>query len=105
MRVAIYARKSTDEGDKHETAKSVTRQLESARAYAAEKNWPVVQEFVDDGLSGALDETRRPGLRALFLALESRALDVLVVAADDRLARDQWMAATILARLARAGVR
>jgi site-specific DNA recombinase len=105
MRVAVYARKSTDEGDKHETAKSVTRQLESARAYAAGKNWTVCQEFVDDGISGAYDESRRPGLRSMLDAAAGHQFDVLVVAADDRLARDQWVQATILARLAKAKVR
>jgi DNA invertase Pin-like site-specific DNA recombinase len=101
---AIYARKSTEQ-DVHEEAKSVTRQVESATAYAGAKGWTVVAEFVDDGISGALDETKRPGLRSMLEAAERRTFDVLVVAADDRLARDQWTAGTILARLSKAGIR
>jgi site-specific DNA recombinase len=109
MIAAIYARKSTDEGDKAEDAKSVTRQVEHARAYAAKKGWVVAEAhiYVDDGLSGALDETERPGLQALLTAAKSkpRSFDVLVVAADDRLAREQWLAAPILSRLHAAGLR
>ena len=103
---AIYARKSTEQ-DVHEEAKSVTRQVEAATAYAEAKGWVVdpARIFVDDGLSGTLDETKRPGLRRMLEAAEGRGFDVLVVAADDRLARDQWTTASILAKLARAGVR
>jgi DNA invertase Pin-like site-specific DNA recombinase len=103
---AIYARKSTEQ-DVHEEAKSVTRQIEQARAYAESKGWTVLpeHEFRDDGISGALDETKRPGLRAMLEAAERHRFDVLIVAADDRLARDQWTTASILARLSKVGVR
>ena len=103
---AIYARKSTEQ-DVHEEAKSVTRQIEQARAYVESKGWTVLpeHEFRDDGISGALDETKRPGLRAMLEAAERHRFDVLIVAADDRLARDQWTTASILARLSKAGVR
>src|SRR5512134_2624788 len=103
---AIYARKSTEQ-DVHEEARSVTRQVESATAYAGAKGWTVDPGhiFVDDGISGTLDESKRPGLRAMLEAAERHTFTVLIVAADDRLARDQWMAATILARLSKARVR
>jgi hypothetical protein len=54
MIAAIYARKSTDQTVADE-AKSVTRQIESARAYAAKQGWTVAEEHVysDDGISGA----------------------------------------------------
>jgi DNA invertase Pin-like site-specific DNA recombinase len=42
MIAAIYARKSTDQNDVAEEAKSVERQIDHARAYAAEKGWTVV---------------------------------------------------------------
>jgi DNA invertase Pin-like site-specific DNA recombinase len=59
---------------------------------------------MDDGLSGALDETKRPGLRALLHAADARSFDILLVAAGDRLSRDQWIQAAILDRLSKAGV-
>jgi DNA invertase Pin-like site-specific DNA recombinase len=44
MIAAIYARKSTDQNitDKE---KSVTRQVESARAYTSRKGWTVADEY------------------------------------------------------------
>src|SRR5439155_27375084 len=55
----------------------------------------------------ALDESKREGLFALLTAAKStpRPFDAVVTAADDRLARDQWKAATILSRLHEAGVK
>ena len=55
MIAAIYARKSTDEGAKDANAKSITRQIENAKAYAQRKDWTMAEEHVysDDGISGA----------------------------------------------------
>jgi Resolvase, N terminal domain len=52
---AIYARKSTDQTGVAEEQKSMTRQVEHARAYALRKGWTVDEPcvFVDDGISGA----------------------------------------------------
>ena len=54
MIAAIYARKSTDQ-HVAEDAKSVTRQVENARAFATKRGWTVTDAhvFVDDGISGA----------------------------------------------------
>jgi DNA invertase Pin-like site-specific DNA recombinase len=55
MKAAIYARKSTDEGDTAAENKSVTRQVEHGRAFAQSKGWETDEEhvFVDDNISGA----------------------------------------------------
>lgn len=49
----IYVRKSNDQNLPDEE-KSVTRQLERARAYAFRKGWDVLDDHVyaDDGISG-----------------------------------------------------
>src|SRR5687768_6099755 len=62
MIAAIYARKSTDQSTVADEAKSVTRQVDHARAYAAKHGWTVDDRciFVDDGISGAEFENR-PG--------------------------------------------
>jgi DNA invertase Pin-like site-specific DNA recombinase len=54
MLAAIYARKSTDQNIADEE-KSVTGQVERARAYAARKGWAIADGHVyaDDGISGA----------------------------------------------------
>ena len=41
MIAAIYARKSTEQTGVADEQKSVTRQIESARGYAARKGWTV----------------------------------------------------------------
>ena len=105
LRAGIYCRKSTAQED----ARSVTRQREQALGYAREKDWTVDPRhiYTDDGRSGALDETRRPGLAACLTAMESkpRPFDVLIMATADRLARDQFIATGLLARIAKSKVR
>jgi site-specific DNA recombinase len=102
---ATYSRKSTLQEGIHDEAKSVTRQIEQGRAYAQSKGWSVVAEFVDDGLSGALDADKRPGLKAMLDAAQAKQFDVLLTALPDRIARDQWINAAIMARLAKANIR
>ena len=41
MIAAIYARKSTEQNGVGDEEKSVTRQIEHAKAYAAKKGWAV----------------------------------------------------------------
>jgi DNA invertase Pin-like site-specific DNA recombinase len=67
MIAAIYARKSTEQNGVADEAKSVVRQVEHARAYAAKKGWTVADEhvYVDDGVSGAVFGDARPGLARL----------------------------------------
>ena len=62
MICAIYARKSTEQIGVAEDAKSVMRQIEGAKLYAAKKGWALDDAlvFADDGFSGAEFE-RRPG--------------------------------------------
>jgi DNA invertase Pin-like site-specific DNA recombinase len=63
MIAAIYVRKSTEQTGTAEEAKSVTRQIDHARAYAATKGWTVAEAhvYVDDGISAA-EFAKRPGL-------------------------------------------
>jgi DNA invertase Pin-like site-specific DNA recombinase len=74
MVAAIYARKSTDQSAVADEAKSVTRQIDHAKAYAARGGWPVPESriFVDDGISGA-EFANRPGFVRLMAALKTPA--------------------------------
>jgi site-specific DNA recombinase len=102
---AIYARKSTDQHVATEE-KSVTRQLEQAKVYAARHGWTVLEEhcYVDDGVSGA-EFAKRPGLVALLNALKPRPpFQVLLLYDSDRLGREQNETAYIMKRLSQAGV-
>ena len=73
MVVAIYARKSTAQPGVADDAKSVTRQVEKATAFAVARGWTVRREHIyeDDGISGAEFE-RRPGLQKLLGVLYPR---------------------------------
>jgi DNA invertase Pin-like site-specific DNA recombinase len=55
MIAAIYARKSTEQTGVADDQKSVVRQVEHARSYAAQKGWTVDEAciFVDDGSAAA----------------------------------------------------
>jgi DNA invertase Pin-like site-specific DNA recombinase len=87
---AIYARRSPNESERADDAKSVTRQTERARAYAAAQGWAVndVHVYEDDGRSGA--DFDRPALLRLMNALRPRApFEKLVVSESSRLGREQ----------------
>jgi DNA invertase Pin-like site-specific DNA recombinase len=46
LAAAVYARKSTEQNGVAEDDKSVARQIEHAKAYAAKKGWIVVEEHI-----------------------------------------------------------
>src|SRR5207245_10416364 len=82
---AADLRKITEENGVGAEEKSVTRQVEDARAYAARKGWTVEHVYADDGISGAELGDRRPGLARLLSALKPRPpFQVLVMAEESR---------------------
>ena len=82
MRVALYARVSTDI---QEARGTIASQLEVLRARAVHDEHEVVAEFLDDGHSGArLD---RPGLDRLRDEAEAGLFDAVLCLTPDRLAR------------------
>jgi site-specific DNA recombinase len=104
---ASYARKSNDQNGVAPDAKSVTRQIEHATAYAATKGWTVdpAHVYTDDAISGA-EFQRRPGFLRLMNTLKPRpAFTVLVMMDEDRLGREQIETAWALKQLITAGVR
>src|SRR5438128_10182108 len=107
MIAAIYARKSTEQNGVGDEEKSVTRQIEHAKGYAAKKGWAVSDEhvYVDDGISGA-EFVRRPGFLRLMTALRpSPPFHALIMSEESRLGREQIEVAYALKQLAQAGVR
>ena len=104
---AILARKSTDQPGVPDEEKSVTRQVDQARAYAARKGWLVDERyiFVDDGVSGA-EFVKRPGFIRLMNALSPRPpFQVLIMSEESRLGREQIATAYALQQIIDAGVR
>jgi DNA invertase Pin-like site-specific DNA recombinase len=107
MIAAIYARKSTEQNGVGDEEKSVTRQIEHAKAYATKKGWTVHDEsiYVDDGISGA-EFVKRPGFLRLMNALKPKpAFQVLVMSEESRLGREQIETAYALKQIMDAGVR
>jgi DNA invertase Pin-like site-specific DNA recombinase len=107
MIASIYARKSTEQTGVADEQKSVTRQIDHARAYAASKGWTVADEhlYVDDGISGA-EFANRPGFIRLMNALKPRpAFNVLIMSEESRLGREAIETAYALKQLMQAGVR
>ncbi len=107
MIAAAYARKSTDQNGVPDAEKSVTRQVEHAKAYATKKGWTVDERFVfvDDNVSGA-EFAKRPGFLRLMNALKpSPPFDVLIMSEESRLGREAIETAFALKQLVQAGVR
>ena len=78
MRVAIYARCSTQE-------QSVALQLDGLREYSQARGFEVVQEYLDEGVSGA--RAKRPALDQLLADAHRRKFDAVLVWKLDRLGR------------------
>jgi hypothetical protein len=87
MIAAICARKRTEQAGVADHAKSVTRQVESATAYARRKGWIVdpAHVYQDDGISGA-EFVKRPGFLRLMNALKpAPPFQVLIMSEESRL--------------------
>ena len=83
-----------------EEEKSVTRQLEHAKAYALKKGWTVADYclYVDDGISG-VNFVSRPGLIRLMNALKPKpSFEVLIMSEESRLGRESIETAYALNR-------
>src|ERR1051326_944066 len=78
MRVALYARVSTDD-------QSCEMQLLELREYTARRGWKVSREYVDTGWSGA--RSSRPELDRLGCDARLRRVDVVLVWKLDRWGR------------------
>jgi DNA invertase Pin-like site-specific DNA recombinase len=107
MIAAVYVRKSTEETSVADDQKSVARQLDHARQYAARKAWTIDDRFVfcDDGISGA-EFSNRPGFLRLMNALKPRApFQVLIMSEESRLGREQLEVGYALKQIIQAGVR
>src|SRR5437763_13274303 len=105
MIAGVYARKSTEQNGVSDEARSVTRQVEHARAYAARKGWKVADEhvYVDDGISGA-EFLKRPGFLRLMNALKPRpTFQVLIMSDLDRLGRESIQTPYAIQQLLDAG--
>lgn len=84
MRVAIYARYSTDKQERV----SIAVQNDNARAFIAKKGWTEVGAYADEAISGAVIALR-PGMKALLASVERGEVDLVLADEVDRLSRSQ----------------
>ena len=89
QRVALYARHSTQLQDR-----SVPAQLDLAREFARRHGATVVEEFADEGISGAVLQDR-PGIMALIKAAAHGDFQAVLIEDLSRVSRDQADVATI----------
>jgi DNA invertase Pin-like site-specific DNA recombinase len=78
MRVAVYARVSTDQ-------QSPDSQLRDLRAYCQDRGWQIVKEYVDQDESGANES--RPALDCLMMDARRHRFKAVLVWRFDRFAR------------------
>jgi DNA invertase Pin-like site-specific DNA recombinase len=79
-RVGLYLRVSTGE-------QTIENQREALRAAIERRGWRIVEEFTDNGVSGAKGRTERPGFDKLIRAATARKIDVVAAWSIDRLGR------------------
>ncbi len=94
-RAALYLRVSTL--DQHPET-----QLHDLRGLVQQRNWEIVDEYVDHGVSGT--RTRRPALDRMMADAARGRFDIVVVWAADRLARSVKHFLDVLDELNRLGV-
>lgn len=107
MIAAVYCRKSTEQFGVVDELRSVARQIDGARAYAASKGWTLPDDlmFCDDGISGA-EFASRPAFVRLMNSLKPRpSFGVLLMADESRLGRESIEVAYALKQIITAGVR
>src|ERR1700729_2297646 len=96
LRVALYARVSTLNGQHPEM------QLSEMREYGAHRGWQIISEYVDEGISGSRE--RRPQLDRLMADAHRRKFDAVLVWKIDRFGRSLRHLVNALADLDAYGV-
>jgi len=99
MRVAFYARYSTDRQSEH----SIEDQMRNLKTRAEREGWHIVQPYSDAAISGAT--LLRPGIQALMSDAAASRFDIVLCEALDRLSRNQADIARIYEQLSFHGVK
>jgi DNA invertase Pin-like site-specific DNA recombinase len=95
MRVALYGRVSTAE-------QNAAMQIEELRAYCHRRQWEIVEEFIDSGVSGSKES--RPALNRLLADAKRRRFDTVLVYRYDRFARSLRQLVNALAEFDALGI-
>src|SRR5882762_9964243 len=95
MRVAVYGRVSTAE-------QNAAMQIEELRAYCGRRQWDIVEEFIDSGVSGSKES--RPALNRLLADAKRRKFGAVLVYRYDRFARSLRQLVNALAEFDALGI-
>ncbi len=97
---AIYSRVSTDE--QAEEGASLQAQMAACSAYAAQRQWTVAHELVDDGYTGR--NTKRPGYQKLLSLINARSIAGVITWKLKRLNRNSNNSGHLVELIVRTGV-
>jgi site-specific DNA recombinase len=100
MRLAIYARVSTDE---QREGQNIDSQIAELERFSRDKGWPIVETYKDDGWSGGVME--RPELDRLRDDAQKGVFEAVLINDVDRLARDVAHLGVIKRDLEKKGIR
>ncbi len=84
-RVGMYIRLSREDGDKQES-ESIGNQRKIIERYVKENNLTVIDEYVDDGVSGTTFD--RPEFNRLVTDIEKQKINMVITKDLSRLGRD-----------------
>lgn len=101
MKVALYTRVSTEEQAQRQ---SIETQLERLRDYCRLKEYAVVKEYKDNGVSGAVPLEKRPAGGELLREAAGGSFDAVVVYKLDRVGRTLINVVDAHDRLSQVGV-
>jgi DNA invertase Pin-like site-specific DNA recombinase len=81
------------------------RQRERILAYAQANGYEIIQEFIEEGITGKMELENRPALAACLERVENNGVKVVLVESADRLARDLMVSELIIRQFQKAGVK
>ena len=91
-KVALYSRVSTDR-------QTTENQLLELRAVAARHNWVIVDEYVDQGISGSKGRDQRPEFDRLLKDVARKRFELIASWSVDRLGRSMQDLVTFLSEI------
>lgn len=83
--VGIYERLSRED-DLEDESKSITKQREAITEYCIKNGFRILEEYTDDGVSGATDD--RPAFQRLLQDIENKKINLVITKDTSRLARN-----------------
>lgn len=101
--VGYYLRRSTEEQAQGYGLDAQRVKCDAMLTLKSDNGWTFAGEYVDDGVSGTKDESKRPGLARLLADIKAGRIKAVIVPALDRLARSVTLTLRLVAEIAGAG--